>query len=242
MQFTSLALTLLSMLSVSQAVDVQAVAVGKNPLNNVTAPKFWPEKITAAPGTMVQFQFWAGNHTVTQSSFDNPCVPIGASNSSAKGVKSGFQPITNEASIFTVMVTDSRPMWIYCGQGNHCKNGMVMVINENTSANSSRSLDGYKQLAAGVPAVSVPGAGAGAPGGGSGSTPGGGSGTLPGSGSDGGSGGIVGGGAGSGSGSGSPTGGSGAADPATTPPSAAGRTAISMGTLVLAFGASLFLL
>jgi hypothetical protein len=115
-----------------------------------------------------------------------------------------------------------------------------MVINENTSANASRSLDGYKQIAAGVPAVTVPGGGAG---GGSGSTPGGGSGTVPGSGSDGGSGGAIGGGAGSGSGSGgSPTGGNGAADPAVTPPSAADRTAISMATLVLAFGASLFLL
>ncbi|KAI9158574.1 extracellular serine-rich protein [Paramyrothecium foliicola] len=212
MHFTSLAVTaLLSTLSVAQTVDVQVVAVGKNPLTNETGLKYWPEKITAAPGTMVQFQFWAGNHTVTQSSFDNPCLPIGVTNSSAQGVNSGFQPVSAEAGanapVFTVMVKDSKPMWLYCAKGNHCQSGMVMVINENTGANSTRSLDNYKGLAGTVPAP-----GGAAPGGGSGNGNGG---------------------------TGSPTDG---AAPSQTPPSAAGRTAVGMGTLLLAFGASLLLL
>lgn len=118
-------------------VDVQVVAVGKNPLTNETGLKYWPEKITAKPGTMVQFQFWAGNHTVTQSSFDNPCIPLaaGASNSSVKGIDSGFQPVAasagaGSAPVFTVMVKDNKPLWLYCAKGNHCQSGMVMVINE----------------------------------------------------------------------------------------------------------------
>lgn len=49
------------------AVDVQVVYVGMNPATNTTGLKYWPEKITAAPGTMVQFQFLAGKHTITLS-------------------------------------------------------------------------------------------------------------------------------------------------------------------------------
>lgn len=133
------------------AVDVHVVAVGMNPAKNETALKFFPEKITAKPGSMVQFQFWAGNHTVTQSNFDNPCVPISVSNSSATGIFSSFQPAAASASrgqipVFTVMINDTKPMWLFCSQGPHCKRGMSMVINENTGANSTRSLENYKQL------------------------------------------------------------------------------------------------
>lgn len=82
---------------------------------------------------MVQFQFWAGNHTVTQSNFDNPCVPLESSNGTA--VDSSFQPVAasadkNEIPVFTIMVNDKKPMWLYCAQGPHCEKGMAMVINE----------------------------------------------------------------------------------------------------------------
>ena len=35
-------------------------------------------------------------------------------------------------SIATVsfVVNDTKPVWIYCAQGNHCEKGMVLVINE----------------------------------------------------------------------------------------------------------------
>ena len=128
------------------AVDVQVVNVGWNPANNATGSKFWPESITAEPGSMVQFQFWAGNHTVTQSSFDSPCTPMapvsngtaaggnGSTATTVGGIKSGFMPV--EASmpegnipVYTVMINDTSPLWFYCGQGSHCASGMSMVIN-----------------------------------------------------------------------------------------------------------------
>ena len=31
---------------------------------------------------------------------------------------------------YTIMVNDSRPIWLYCAQAKHCQNGMTMVINE----------------------------------------------------------------------------------------------------------------
>lgn len=113
------------------AVDVQVVSVAST--NNTL--KFFPEKINAPVGSMVQFQFRGGNHSVVQSTFDNPCIPISNVNTSAKGVYSGYQPVAASAAkgqipVFTVMVNSTTPMWLYCSQGKHCQNGMVMVINE----------------------------------------------------------------------------------------------------------------
>jgi plastocyanin len=117
------------------AVDVQVVAVGRNTATNSTDIKFWPEKITAEPGTMVQFQFWAGNHTVTQSNFDNPCMPIGNIQSNVTGIYSGYMPV--EASLakgmiptYTITIKDKKPLWLFCSKAQHCQGGMSMVINE----------------------------------------------------------------------------------------------------------------
>ncbi|PHH60787.1 hypothetical protein CDD81_1138 [Ophiocordyceps australis] len=272
-----------TLLSVAQAIDVHVVAVGKNPMTNETAQKYFPDRITAKPGDMVQFQFWAGNHTVTQSSFDEPCMPLGmsasgetatggktskvgssgqgargsqsgtetgmaetgmaeagmaeagmeeasgnsasgnsalpaaagqdaeseagmagsssnkatlkklgarATNSSMSGsaqgkgamtgIFSSFMPVAASMSmgqipVFTIMINDTKPVWIYCGQARHCQNGMVMVINENTQANPARSLEAYKAASEKAPSRegSAPGGSSGSPG----STPGGSSGS-----------------------------------------------------------------
>ncbi|KAI5467029.1 hypothetical protein BGZ63DRAFT_343598, partial [Mariannaea sp. PMI_226] len=133
------------------AVDVQVVSVGKSATNG-TGLKFFPSNIKAEVGTMVQFQFWVGNHTVTQSNFDNPCIPINNVNSSIKGLFSGYMPVAASADkkmipTYTIEIKDNKPLWLFCSQGQHCQAGMSMVINENTAANSSRSLENYQTLA-----------------------------------------------------------------------------------------------
>lgn len=48
------------------------------------------------------------------------------------GINSGFMPMTEDATdmpVWTVMVNDTNPMWLYCGQPGHCEKGMVMSIN-----------------------------------------------------------------------------------------------------------------
>ncbi|KAK1242122.1 hypothetical protein MKX07_000108 [Trichoderma sp. CBMAI-0711] len=184
MQFSTLLLAAFA--AVTQAVDVQVVSVGQNPMAGMAgqpALKYYPDNIKAAPGSMVQFQFWAGNHTVTQSDFDHPCTPIHQVNSSIAGIWSSYMPVAAGASkkeipVFTVMINDTKPIWIYCSQGKHCSAGMSMVINENTSANATRSLANYRTAAAtaqgGAPAAAPPAA---SPSSGSGS--GSGSGSYP---------------------------------------------------------------
>lgn len=51
---------------------------------------------------------------------------------SMMGFNSGFMPVSAGSMmqpVFTLMVNDTKPIWIYCGQQGHCQNGMVMAIN-----------------------------------------------------------------------------------------------------------------
>ena len=51
---------------------------------------------------------------------------------SMMGFNSGFMPVSAGSTmqpVFTVMVNDTKPIWIYCGQPGHCEKGMVMAIN-----------------------------------------------------------------------------------------------------------------
>ncbi|CAD6503760.1 BgTH12-05505 [Blumeria graminis f. sp. triticale] len=143
----SLIMGLGSVLAQKDQVMIHVVKVGSNNGSLTYSPK----KITAAAGEMVQFQFAGGNHTVTQSTFDQPCMPISMATPEVTGFFSGYMPVTggsNNMPTYTIMVNSTMPIWIYCSQGKHCQNGMSMVINENTKANPARSLENYAAASA----------------------------------------------------------------------------------------------
>jgi len=128
-------------------VQVQVVQVSDS--NGTLA--FTPNDITAAPGTMVQFQFHPMNHSVVQSTFDNPCEPISNITPNVTGLFSGFMPVPKTGAtstpVYTVMVNNTTPVWFYCSQGKHCQSGMVGVINK-PAANATRNVQNYAALAA----------------------------------------------------------------------------------------------
>ncbi|KAF8856648.1 hypothetical protein BDZ45DRAFT_593926, partial [Acephala macrosclerotiorum] len=127
---------------------VIAVVVGSPTLNKSLV--FTPNEISAKPGDIVQFQFSQINHTVTQSSFAEPCMPIQQSDPSAAGIHSGFVPVSaNETTVqtFNMPINDTKPMFIYCAQGPHCQLGMVMTINASV-ANGTENFAAYKAAAA----------------------------------------------------------------------------------------------
>ncbi|RKF62078.1 putative GPI-anchored cupredoxin [Erysiphe neolycopersici] len=127
-------------------VKVHVVRVGAN-----KATTFEPNKITAQVGEMVQFQFADGNHTVAQSTFDQPCVPISMVDPKISGFYSGYMPTSAASDMlptYTIMISNMKPVWIYCSQGRHCEKGMQMVINENSKANATRTLENFSALAA----------------------------------------------------------------------------------------------
>ncbi|KAJ4307272.1 hypothetical protein N0V88_000655 [Collariella sp. IMI 366227] len=153
MQLTTILLGALSAAGLASAQKTWVVAVAQD--GGLT---YSPEKITAQPGEYIQFQFHAGNHTVTQSTFDAPCQPA-AAHSNATGFHSGFVPAAASVEqgmfpTFTIQVNNTAPLWLYCAQGKHCENGMVMVVNEPT--NPARTLENYKAAAAKAQTV-VPG-------------------------------------------------------------------------------------
>ncbi|CAL3965318.1 unnamed protein product [Diplocarpon coronariae] len=99
-------------------------------LNNPKAVTFTPNKINAAAGDTVQYQFVSANHTATQASGpDSACKPMKG------GVNSGFMPVQQNAKqvkTFSMTVQDANtPMYMYCAAANHCQQGMVMTINAN---------------------------------------------------------------------------------------------------------------
>ncbi|KAI0399221.1 hypothetical protein F4802DRAFT_590632 [Xylaria palmicola] len=152
MQFsTSVIATALLGLASAQTVHVVSVSSANKSL------AFYPDNLKAAVGDMIQFQFLAGNHSVVQSNFDNPCTPIQQHVADQKGMFSGYMNVAASAAtgmipVYTMEVKNTNPLWLYCSQGKHCQAGMVLVVNENTSANSTRSLANFKTISAQAPA------------------------------------------------------------------------------------------
>ncbi|KAK2466752.1 hypothetical protein APHAL10511_001010 [Amanita phalloides] len=129
MRFSLALASLLTAASAASAAQI-AISVGAN-----GTLAYSPSNITAAAGDVVLFTFAAKNHTVTQSTFPDPCVKA-----SANAIDSGFEPVANGSATlptFAVTVNDTKPLWFYCKQKNpvsHCHAGMVFAINAPANA------------------------------------------------------------------------------------------------------------
>jgi plastocyanin len=101
-----------------------------------------PSELTAQVGEKVEFHFGKGQHSVAQSSFDNPCQPLNTT-----GFFSGKVPVTEgwSENVFTVEIKDDKPLWYYCATAKHCQAGMVGVI--NAPASGARTLQQYSDAA-----------------------------------------------------------------------------------------------
>ncbi|KAL8993356.1 MAG: hypothetical protein Q9169_006408 [Polycauliona sp. 2 TL-2023] len=120
---------------------------------------FEPNNLQVPAGDMVQFHFYPKNHSVVQSTFDQPCEPINNNNASVTGFFSGFMPVKADATMmpsYTIMVNDTKPIWYYCSQGKHCQQKMVGVINP-PAANKSRTIESFGELASKATANLSPG-------------------------------------------------------------------------------------
>ncbi|PPR06177.1 hypothetical protein CVT24_000719 [Panaeolus cyanescens] len=134
--------TAASLLAVASAVSAQQVIkVGATMNDQGGIFQFIPPTINAKNGTVVSFQFTGapGNHTVTQSTFQDPCNPTPG------GFDSGWVFIPDasaltETPMFNLTITDdTKPIWFFCKQlapSPHCPVGMVGAINPPTSGNT----------------------------------------------------------------------------------------------------------
>jgi len=124
--------------SSSSAAASPSASSSSNSINVVVAPggalSYSPSDITAANGTTVTFVFPSVAHSVTQSTFANPCTYLAAANGSSAGFDSGLQ--TSKQFTLTI-VNDQEPVWFFCKSLQHCGNGMVGSINAPSSGNTN---------------------------------------------------------------------------------------------------------
>ncbi|KAN0141340.1 Cupredoxin [Lactarius tabidus] len=122
------------------------VSVGAN-----DALVYTPSAITAANGTTVTFVFTDEPHSVTQSTFDNPCTYLAAANGSSGGFDSGLQT----GKQFTLTITnDQEPVWFFCKAPQHCGAGMVGSINAPSTGNTAAAfLAAAKAIGSSEPTV-----------------------------------------------------------------------------------------
>jgi len=137
MRFSTAAFVVASLLGAS-AQTTHKVIVGGTTLT------YQPNQVVAAVGDIIAFEFHQKNHTVTQSTFANPCTAM------AGGATSGFMPVDANATtfpVFSIQVNEVTPLWWYCQQANHCQQGMVFAVNVNTS--SPNTFDAFLAKATG---------------------------------------------------------------------------------------------
>ncbi|RDL40998.1 uncharacterized protein BP5553_00977 [Venustampulla echinocandica] len=92
--------------------------------------KYRDNQVNAAIGDIIRFDFNSTNHTVTQSSFNDPCVKLPG------GFDTGFNQFNNQSKTGIIFrdfkVEVSSPLWFYCSQKapkSHCQAGMVLGVN-----------------------------------------------------------------------------------------------------------------
>ncbi|KAL2755488.1 hypothetical protein ACRALDRAFT_1082298 [Sodiomyces alcalophilus JCM 7366] len=115
--------------SVPSSGETHVVLVGDS------GKRFTPDNVNAEVGDTVEFHFVSNGHSVAQSSFDAPCRPMD---------DDAFFSGRARNQIFSVDVTSDDPIWFYCAEGNHCRQGMVGAINAPTSGNT---LSAYRDAA-----------------------------------------------------------------------------------------------
>ncbi|KAF5328067.1 hypothetical protein D9619_013622 [Psilocybe cf. subviscida] len=111
--------------------------------------QFTPPQIPKVPFEgVVMFEFTGapGNHSVTQSSFADPCNPL------AGGFDSGSAPV------YSLLITNNTiPIWFYCKQlvtSPHCVAGMVGAINAPATGNTFAQFQKNAEAVGGIPAQS----------------------------------------------------------------------------------------
>ncbi|KAL8823981.1 MAG: hypothetical protein Q9191_005389, partial [Dirinaria sp. TL-2023a] len=112
-----------------------------------------PDNVKANKYDMIQFNFMSKNHTVTQSTFPEPCSKMPAMPGMPPPIDSGFMPNngTGKPPMMMVQVTStSMPMWFYCKQKkptSHCGAGMTFSINPNQPGQGSKTQAAFKAAA-----------------------------------------------------------------------------------------------
>ena len=70
-----------------------------------------PKSVMAAPGDIINFTFMEKNHTVTQSTFDKPCVRMAGG--ACSGFKANLDGMASPAPTWQFTVKDMKPVCMF---------------------------------------------------------------------------------------------------------------------------------
>ncbi|KAI5789584.1 hypothetical protein FPQ18DRAFT_341477 [Pyronema domesticum] len=112
-----------------KAVTTHRVTVGGKPNPSAAALLTYdPPTVAAKKGDIIEFNFRANAHTLTQSSFESPCLPLkGGINT---GLQNNSQDIDKAIVMAFEITDDKKPLWFYCAAPTHCQQGMVFAVND----------------------------------------------------------------------------------------------------------------
>jgi len=131
-----------SLLALVAAVPAMVAAKNITVLVGKGGSTFAPNSIAADVGDLVWFSFEGGNHTVTQSTFDDPCTQPFNTTSGVAGFDSGFMPATDNSTVngtshaWVLEIKSTKPLWFFCARAGHCQGGMAGAINPPASGNT----------------------------------------------------------------------------------------------------------
>ncbi|KAK1060121.1 hypothetical protein LTR74_012140 [Friedmanniomyces endolithicus] len=118
-------------------ITIHTVNVGKIP------NAYDPPSVSAVPGDIISFEFWASNHSVIRAAYGYPCIPY-EDVAGQSGFFSGFHSIVDgQPQTWNLTVNTTSPVLWYCGAPGSCiGHAMVGVINpdSNTSLNTQIEL------------------------------------------------------------------------------------------------------
>ncbi|RDL38633.1 uncharacterized protein BP5553_02973 [Venustampulla echinocandica] len=84
-----------------------------------------------------EYRFYPQNHSVVKGAFGNqPCVPYEMTGPGRVGFWSGFKPVqivSNDLPSYSIKINDTNPLFFYCSAPGACLEGMVGVINPNST-------------------------------------------------------------------------------------------------------------
>jgi plastocyanin len=117
--------------SAASSAQTSASSSGSNQIVKVSKANgdltFSPNDIVAKVGDTVEFHFYGPKHSVAQSTFQSPCAPANANAFFSGPITTSGTGVNSE--IFTLNITSTSAIWIYCAVPSHCEQGMAAVIN-----------------------------------------------------------------------------------------------------------------
>ncbi|GLB44608.1 hypothetical protein LshimejAT787_1702350 [Lyophyllum shimeji] len=129
------------------------VGVGKDETTGKKGVGFDPSVIHPVFGDTIKWEFRSGQHSVVQSTFDNPCTPMPG------GLNTGVFTVSDSLAVdapglpsYSVQVNGTDPAWFFDEASGQCNQGAVLAVNPTTT----QTAEAFKANAAKAPASQPP--------------------------------------------------------------------------------------